>query len=364
MRMDANLRDVTKALAQWLDAGRNVALASVVSTDSSAPRGLGARIAIAGPDEWVGALSGGCTEAAVINQAERLIASGEPDCAALVAYAKETFADVGPVCEATLGVLVEVVDHELVGTLERIDDASRQGKSSLLKCTYASAQANKESIAHPEPGKIVELVRTKFSAQDQALEPQEIIDSDTSLSFSQHELVFSQCIPPALHLVLGGAGDITRELVLMADRLGWRTSVVDARVTMLGQLERMCSPDRIISGWATPNWDGLDVNARTACVALAHESHHDEPFLLAALSSDAFYVGVVGSRKVQSDRRSALRASGLSESVISKLRGPAGLDIGGNSAAEIALAIAAEIVAACHQRSGDALTDSAGPIRA
>src|SRR5688572_13903676 len=115
--MDASLRDVTRILGEWLDAARPCVLATVVTTDGSAPRGLGARLAIAGPQEWVGALSGGCTEAAVIAEAERLLGEGDPDHAVFVTYQKETLADVGPVCGATLGVIVEVVDDILVGTL-------------------------------------------------------------------------------------------------------------------------------------------------------------------------------------------------------------------------------------------------------
>ncbi|MCB0880185.1 MAG: XdhC family protein, partial [Thermoleophilia bacterium] len=115
--MDASLRDVTRTLGRWLDDGRSSVLATVVESDGSAPRGVGARLAIAGPEEWVGALSGGCTETAVIEEASRLLASGDsdPDHGTFVAYAKETMTDVGPVCGSTLGVIVELVDDVLVG---------------------------------------------------------------------------------------------------------------------------------------------------------------------------------------------------------------------------------------------------------
>lgn len=108
----------------------------------------------------------------------------------------------------------------------------------------------------------------------------------------------------------------------------------------------------------------LEVDARTACVALAHESHHDEPFLALALASDASYVGAVGSRKVQQERRDALKERGVAEDAIERLHGPAGLDLGGGSAAEIALAIAAEVVATFHDRAGVSLATTSGPIRA
>jgi xanthine dehydrogenase accessory factor len=177
-------------------------------------------------------------------------------------------------------------------------------------------------------------------------------------------LVLRQLVPAAPHLVLGGAGDIARELVLLGERLAWRTTVVDARTTILEQLTRACTPTRAVGGWAEGEWDELGVDARTACVALAHEAHHDEPFLARALASDAAYVGAVGSRKVQAERREALAARGLDDAAIARLHGPAGLDLGGSSASEVALAIAAEIVATFHDRAGQSLTGTEGPIRA
>jgi xanthine dehydrogenase accessory factor len=356
--MDASLRDVARALGEWLDTGRTAVLATVVTSDGSAPRGLGARLAIGGPHEWIGALSGGCTEAAVLAEAERLFASGDPDDAVLVAYTKQTMADVGPICGSTLGVLVELVDDVLVGTLERLVDTASGGTAAELAVTYASA--NGTAIEHPAAGESVRLVREAV-----ALDPVDDADAQlVSVTFDEVGLVLRQQVPGAIHLVLGGAGDIARELVLLAERLAWRTTVIDARTVVLAQLERTCRPDRTIDAWAAEAWDELDVDARTACVALAHESHHDEPFLAAALASDAAYVGAVGSRRVQQQRREALTATGLDDAALDRLRGPAGLDLGGSAAAEVALAIAAEIVATFHDRSGAPLTGTSGPIRA
>jgi len=334
-------------------------LATVATSDGSAPRGLGARLAIAGPQEWVGALSGGCTEAAVIAEAERLLAEGDPDAAVLVSYAKETMSDVGPVCGATLGVLVERVDDVLVGTLERLVDTAAEGVASHLHVGY-SWEVHAAADADLAPGGSIALVR-----EDVALERLDDPASqavELSLGVAGGEL--RQQVPGAPHLVLGGAGDIARELVLLADRLAWRTTLIDARTTVLEQTLRSCTPTRSVEAWAERSWDELGVDSRTACIALAHESHHDEPFLALALQSPAVYVGAVGSRRVQAARREALAVRGLDVSQIDRLHGPAGLDLGGGSAAEIALAIAAEVVATFHSRDGAPLVASSGPIRA
>jgi xanthine dehydrogenase accessory factor len=358
--MDSSLRDVTRALGEWLDAGRSAVLATVVDTDGSAPRGLGARLAIAGPNEWIGALSGGCTEAAVIEEADRLLASGDaaPDTATFVAYAKETMADVGPVCGSTLGVVVELVDDVLVGTLERLVDTAGDGRAAELAITYS--HVDDPSAIELAPGVSRALVREAVVLEDRS----DPAATGMQLVRDLDGLVLRQQVPASPHLVLGGAGDIARELVLLADRLAWRTTVVDARSTLLAQLQRACSPTRVVDGWAAAHWEELAVDARTACVALAHESHHDEPFLAAALASEAAYVGAVGSRRVQAERRAALAEAGVDPSQLERLRGPAGLDLGGSSASEVALAIAAEVVAVFHDRSGGPLVATDGAIRA
>ncbi len=359
--MDASLRDVTKTLGEWLDAGRPAVLATVAATDGSAPRGLGARLAIAGPEEWVGALSGGCTEAAVIAEAKRLLSEGDPDHAVLVSYVKETMADVGPVCGSTLGVIVEVVDDVLVGTLERLVDSASAGTACDLGVTYTWPEDTTPPKTLITAGATHQLVREAVMLDDHDGDSG---DHEVSLTSDADGMVLRQVVPAAPHLVLGGAGDITKELVLLAERLAWRTTVVDARTTILAQLQRAVRPSRAVAGWAETEWDELGVDARTACVALAHESHHDEPFLAQALASDAAYVGAVGSRKVQQERRDALAERGVDAAAIARLRGPAGLDLGGSSAADVALAIAAEIVATFNDRDGAPLSTGDGPIRA
>ncbi|MCW2924267.1 MAG: XdhC/CoxI family protein, partial [Thermoleophilia bacterium] len=291
--MDASLRDVTRALGEWLDAGRPAVLATVATSDGSAPRGLGARLAIAGPQEWVGALSGGCTEAAVIAEAERLLAEGEPDSAVLVSYAKETLTDVGPICGATLGVLVERVDDVLVGTLERLVDTAQAGVATDLRATY-SWEVEAAGDADLQAGGSIGLVREDVTVA----ELDDASASSVELLLGAQGAELRQSVPAAPLLVIGGAGDIARELVLLADRLAWRTTLVDPRTTILEQTLRACRPTRSVGSWAEAAWQELGVDRRTACVALAHESHHDEPFLALALASDAAYVGAVGSRRV------------------------------------------------------------------
>lgn len=364
--MDANRIDVARTLRAWLDAGRPAVLATVVSSSGSAPRGLGAQLAVAGPQEWVGALSGGCTETAVIEEAGRLLRDGDECSAAYVAYVKETLADIGPVCGATLGVSVERVDEALVAALERAVALGRDGATAVLATTWhwdGDEPAGEDDL---DAGRVWRTRRTSVAVTAGSSAPEGGTPAHgrpVVLERDEHALHTVATIAPSTHLVLGGGGDVARELVLIGARLGWRTTIVDPRRAILEQTAQRCAPDAAIAAWPDAVWDDLGVDARTACVALAHESHHDEAFLERALTSDAAYVGAVGSRRVQAARREALEPR-IGADAVARLHGPAGLDLGGHAAAEIALAICAEIVASGNDRAGTSLAAGTGPIRA
>ena len=100
----------------------------------------------------------------------------------------------------------------------------------------------------------------------------------------------------------------------------------------------------------------------TPIVVLSHDPKFDLPALRCALRSEAPYIGLLGSRRSQAARRDSLRAEGFDERALSRLHGPAGLDIGGTTAAETAISILAEIIASRHERIGTPLSTTSEPI--
>jgi xanthine dehydrogenase accessory factor len=159
--------------------------------------------------------------------------------------------------------------------------------------------------------------------------------------------------------VVVGATDTAEEVCRSAKALGWRTTVIDPRPALVTR-ERLPSPDELVVAWP----EELDANGDTAVVVLTHEARLDEPALTAALASDAFYVGAIGSRRTQEKRRARLLESGLDEEQLERLSGPAGLDLGAHTPAETALAILAEVLAVRAGRSGGRLVERSGPIHA
>jgi xanthine dehydrogenase accessory factor len=169
---------------------------------------------------------------------------------------------------------------------------------------------------------------------------------------------------PRVRLVVFGAVPLTVQLTGAARMLGWVPYVVDPRQRFAVAAD-FPDAERVLAAWPREAFEQLGgPDADTAVAALTHAPELDDEALLLALRSPAFYVGAMGSRNTQRKRRERLTAAGLSSAELERLSGPAGLDLGGSTAAEAALAIVAEAVALRYGRSGARLTASEQAIHA
>jgi xanthine dehydrogenase accessory factor len=169
---------------------------------------------------------------------------------------------------------------------------------------------------------------------------------------------------PRVRLVVFGAVPLAVELTRAARMLGWVPYVVDPR-QRFAVAAGFPAAERVLAAWPREAFDQLGApDADTAVAALTHAPELDDEALILALRSPAFYVGAMGSRNTQRNRRERLAAAGLSADELERLSGPAGLDLGGSTAGEAALAIVTEAVALRHGRSGARLTTAEQPIHA
>lgn len=166
--------------------------------------------------------------------------------------------------------------------------------------------------------------------------------------------------PPTL--LIFGAVHVAQALCRFAKALGFTVIVSDARAK-LATPERFPEADRIIQAWPDATLDGLELTPSTYVAILTHDPKFDEPALLGTIETRAAYIGAVGSRNTNRDRRERLRANGVSEESLGRVRGPIGLDIGANTPEEMAISILAEIIAIRHGRNGGPLTNAIGNIR-
>ncbi len=167
--------------------------------------------------------------------------------------------------------------------------------------------------------------------------------------------VFAEWYGPPPRVLVYGAVDTAEALARGVKLLGWTAIVADARATFLTP-ERMPSADRLIAKWPTEAIAEVAPDHQTAIVVLTHDDKFDEPALIAALDSEAFYIGALGSRRNQERRRERLLEAGIAEEALERIQGPCGLDIGADTQEETALSILAEILAVRAGRKG-------GPLR-
>ena len=287
--------DVLAKAEEWRAAGEEVALATVVATRRSAPRPLGSKLAVTRSGRLYGSVSGGCVEADV---AERCKAILDGEIAQVVSYgiADEKAWTVGLPCGGEIDVFVE---------------------------RFAGAPARERGTSYV----VVEGtgVGERWDADAR---------TRTELREEEGRQVFVEALGLPPRLVAVGAGDIAEALCALARPLGWRTVVVDPRAG-LATRERVPSADELIVAWP----DEIEVDADTALISLVHEERLDIPALRRGVEGGAFYVGALGSKRTQAKRREQLGE------VADHVRGPVGLDLGGETPAEIALEILAEVLA-------------------
>ncbi|MDQ4099418.1 MAG: XdhC family protein [Chloroflexota bacterium] len=174
--------------------------------------------------------------------------------------------------------------------------------------------------------------------------------------------VFIEVFPPAPTLLIFGAVHVAQPLCRFAKALGFRVVVTDAR-RVLATAERFPEADEIVVAWPDDALGQIEVTPSTFVAILTHDPKFDEPALTGALATEARYVGAVGSRKTNEDRRERLRAAGVDDAHLARLHAPIGLNIGGETPEEMAISILAEMIAVRHNRPGGPLSTAEGPIR-
>jgi xanthine dehydrogenase accessory factor len=312
--------DVLAKAEEWRAAGEEVALATVVATRRSAPRPLGSKLAVTRSGRLYGSVSGGCVEADV---AERCQAVLDGELPSVVSYGIEDDEawTVGLPCGGEIDVFLE--------PYAGAPDIERGTSYVVVEGEDAGRRWTKD-----------ERVQTGL-----------------------RENVFAEAVGPPPRLVAVGAGDIAEALCALAKPLGWRTIVVDPRAGLANR-ERVPSADEILVAWPEDAFAQVRPDVGTAVVVLTHDDKFDVPALKAALASEAFYVGALGSRRNQERRRGRLLEAGIEESALDRIAGPSGLDIGAASSAETALSMLAEMLATRAGRAGGSLRDSKSRIHA
>ncbi len=328
------MREILNDLKRWLASDESIALATVVHAQGSSPRPIGSRMAVTTSGKMVGSVSGGCVEGAVFEEAQHVLA-GDPPKRLRYSAVDEQGWQVGLACGGTLEVYVE----PLAKIHRRLLEALEQEETVAL---VTRLDGGGHLLAWPD-GRLV---------GDQSLAPQ--LDAlfpgpRAGLCRRPDGDTFLQVFAPPPTLTIVGAVHIAMPLTTLAKTLGFHVRLVDARRAFATE-ERFPDVDEMVIAWPQEALEPRYLRPQDAMVVLTHDPKFDVPALEVALKQSVGYIGLLGSTKTQAKRQQALRERGFDDEDLARIHGPVGLDLGGESPAEIALAIMAEIVAARHDR--------------
>ncbi|HET7291705.1 MAG TPA: XdhC/CoxI family protein [Vicinamibacteria bacterium] len=339
------MRDVVEDVDRWRASGEKVALATVVSSWGSAPRRAGAKMAVSAGGGLSGSVSGGCVEGAVAAEARAAIADGRPRLLHF-GVADETAWSVGLACGGKIDVFVAPLDDALYGAQR---EALREDRAVATATVIDGEGLGRAALIEPSGRTLGSLGgAVEGAAREAALDAVRAGECRRQ-RIGAVELFFEPLLPPPTLVIVGGV-HVAVALVALARTLGYRTVVVDPR-RAFGSAERFAHADRLLDAWPDEALGSIAISPSTAVAVLSHDPKLDDPALLVALRSPAFYVGALGSTKTQAKRRARLQEAGLGEVELGRLHAPIGLPLGGRAPEEIALAVMAQIVSARHGRS-------------
>jgi xanthine dehydrogenase accessory factor len=349
-----------RALVEAFDAanvrGERCALATVVSVEGSSYRRPGARMLVSEAGNSTGTISAGCLESDVIEHAKHVLQTGE---AKLVEYNTASTSDemvwgLGLGCNGIVRVLVEPLasDSFCMEALRRSQAAS-VSVATVYQCTSSDlARAGARLVIHEEGNVSHENMSDKMAAR---LENEVRAPSRGGMKSVK---VFIETLLPPVPLVVFGAGHDALPVVELARGLGWQTEVVDPQARP-ASLSRFAVADRVTLSRPEDVEAQVRITPRTMALLMSHNYVQDLTLLRFLLASPARYIGVLGPRK-RTERM--LKGLAMNEAGRARLHAPAGLDIGANGPAEIALSIVAEMRAVLDGRRGGMLRERQGSI--
>ncbi|MFI5781927.1 XdhC family protein [Nocardia sp. NPDC051570] len=347
------MRELTTELLSWHAADKAYAVASIVAITGSAPRPLGAAMAVDDEGTVIGSISGGCVEGAVYELCREALRTGLPLRETFGYSDSDAFA-VGLTCGGVLEVLVHPVDSRDHAAIEAM--LCGEGAVALVRDVHTGATA----ALGPDWA-----TGARFDSRVLA-EARAMLDlGGTGIRVigcgTEEVTVFVESSVPPPRMIVFGAIDFAAAVARIGKFLGYHVTVCDAR-PVFATPARFPDADEVVVDWPHRYLEGAQVDSRTVICVLTHDAKFDVPVLEVALRLPVAYVGAMGSRRTHTDRLTRLRAAGLTEGELVRLYSPIGLDLGGHTPEETAVAVAAEIVAVRRGGGGGSLAAGDGPI--
>jgi xanthine dehydrogenase accessory factor len=368
------ISDIVDAYTAAVAAGKKMALATVVHVKGSSYRRPGARMLVTDDGYLTGAISGGCLEGDALRKALLAINQQQNK---LVTYdtTDEDDAKFGVQlgCNGIVNILFEPIDPEkAVHPVSLLQELTAKRQDGVLVTLF--------SLAHPHdpvpgtcllvlPDTVIEQMDTEQCIPEVLQEANHALL--TKSSFNKEYLfedklltAFVEYVCPPVSLVIAGAGNDAFPLAGIAGILGWKTTIVDGRATH-ASTQRFPNVSRILVARADEVLEQLQIDEQTVFVLMTHNYNYDLALLKQLVRQKTCrYIGSLGPKKKLERMIADLEAEGirLDPDQLNRIFGPVGLDLGSETAEEIALSITAEIKKVLSGRTGMALRDKQNPI--
>jgi xanthine dehydrogenase accessory factor len=360
------ITDILKAYHQAVKENKKTALATVVKVEGSSYRRPGARMLITEDGQLTGAISGGCLEGDALRKALSAIVQQETK---LIAYdtTDEDDAKIGVQlgCNGIVHILFEPVNANEEFNPVRLLTALEEVRQDAVLVTLFSLAGNthpgtsmlyrkKDCLSKIDPiitGTVMKTAAAVIDARSSAFE-QYTIDGQLIEGFLE-------LVHPPISLVIAGAGNDAQPLAEIAYLLGWNVTIADGRPGH-ALTHRFPHATRILVAKANQVLPQIAIDEQTAFVLMTHNYNYDLELLSGLLTTDAPYIGTLGPRK---KLLRMLHELGMAtEENESRVYGPVGLDIGAETAEEIAISIVAEVKSVFTGASARFLKDKKDPI--
>lgn len=355
------INDIIQAYQKAKAADKKTALATVVKVEGSSYRQPGARMLVTGDGELTGAISGGCLEGDALKKALLAIHQQQNK---LITYdtSNEEDSDFGVQlgCNGIVNILFEYIDDEKNNPIDLLIKVSEERRDSVLTCLFSLERGQKQIgtvLFYSQNAVWPENHRSDHLAEDM----KKVFESRSSaVKRVMHENIpceaLIEYLPPAVSLVIAGAGNDVKPLVEIASVMGWEITVAEGRVSHATEKRFPLAKTVKVIG-AEDFLNGITMDEYTFVVLMTHNYRYDLTVLKNMLNCHNRYIGVLGPKSKLNRMISDLAEEGveISEEQMQRIYGPVGLDIGAETSEEIALSVAAEIKAVLEGKKGNSL---------
>lgn len=355
------INDIIRAYRKAKAEGKKTALATVVKVEGSSYRQPGARMLVTEDGELTGAISGGCLEGDALKKALLAIHQQQNK---LITYdtSNEEDSDFGVQlgCNGIVHILFEYIDYNRNHAADLLIRAAEERRDSVLACLFSLERGQtqigtvlfySQDLIWPENhhlGYLIEEVKSVFENRTSTIKT--IIHENATCE------ALIEYLPPAVSLVIAGAGNDVKPLVEIASVMGWEITVAEGRVSHATE-KRFPSAKTVKVVGAEDFLDGIVVDEHTFVLLMTHNYRYDLTVLKNMLNRNSRYIGVLGPKSKLNRMLSDLAEENVevSEEQMQRIYGPVGLDIGAETSEEIALSIVAEIKAVLEGKKGNSL---------